>query len=107
MKKLIFSAVVMLIASISLIDAQGSTPNITSRQAKQQARIARGLNTGRLTKPEAARLEGEQKRIRIEKRMAKSDGVVTPGERKFLNMELDRSGRDIYREERGKQARGL
>jgi hypothetical protein len=95
MKKLIFSAVVMLIASISLIDAQGSTPNITARQAKQ------------LTKPEAARLEGEQKRIRMEKRMAKSDGVVTPGERKFLNMELDRSGRDIYREEHGKQARGL
>ena len=39
--------------------------------------------------------------------MAKSDGIVTPGERKFLNMQLDRSGRDIYREEHGEQALGL
>ena len=36
MKKLIFSAMVMLIASISLIDAQGSTPNITGRLSSRQ-----------------------------------------------------------------------
>jgi hypothetical protein len=107
MKKIIFSALLMLAASTGLIDAQGSTPNIAARQAKQHARIVQGLKTRQLTKTQAAILVREQKRIQMEKRMAKSDGIVTPGERKFLNMELDRSGRDIYREEHGEQARGL
>jgi hypothetical protein len=39
--------------------------------------------------------------------MAKSDGIISPPERKFLNLELDRAGRDIYREEHGEEARGL
>jgi hypothetical protein len=107
MKKIIFFTLLMLAASTGLINAQVKTPNIAARQANQHARIVRGLKTRQLTRTQAAILVREQKSIQIEKKMAKSDGIISPPERKFLNLELDRAGRDIYREEHGEEARGL
>jgi len=78
MKKVIFISALMFSASISLMNAQTTTPNITSRQVKQQARIEQGIGNKELTRSETASLEREQKRIQIEKKMAKSNGTVTP-----------------------------
>jgi hypothetical protein len=37
----------------------------------------------------AARLEGKQRAIQVEKRIAKSDGKITPGERRILTIPVN------------------
>ena len=105
MKKEILIAGIILIASAGIINAQVATKTITSRQADQQARIANGIKNDELTRPEAAKLEREQKNIRIEKRMAKADGKVTPGERRIIKKDQNRASRDIYRQKHDAQVR--
>jgi hypothetical protein len=105
MKKIIFISVFMFFASISVLNAQTTTPKITSRQVKQQDRIEQGTDNKELTRSETARLEREQKRIQIEKKMAKSDGTVTPKERRFLKREQNRASRDIYKQKHDSQVR--
>jgi uncharacterized protein YjcR len=105
MKKIIFISAFMLLASISVLNAQTATPKITSRQVKQQDRIEQGTDNKELTRSETARLERAQKRIQIEKKMAKSDGTVTPKERRFLKREQNRASRDIYKQKHDVQLR--
>jgi hypothetical protein len=107
MKKIFIISAILLISSAGFINAQVATPTVKSRQVEQQERIARGINSKELTRPEAARLEREQRRIQIEKKMAKSDGTVTPQERRFLKREQSRASRDIYRQKHDGQERGL
>ncbi len=105
MKKIILAAAIMLIASTGLINAQRGTRSTTSRQVTQQARIGEGVRSGELSRPEAARLEREQKKIQIEKRIAKADGTVTPAEKRFLRREQKRSSRHIARQKNDGQER--
>lgn len=78
----------------------GGTPQIDQRQARQEERIQRGIETGRLTSREAMRLQREQREIRRAERMFKSDGVVTAAERAQLVAMLDRADWHIRREMR-------
>jgi len=105
MKKIVIISAVLFIASAIQINAQTATPAVTSRQVKQQARIEQGVENKELTKTETARLEREQRRIEIEKRMAKKDGTVTPEEKRFLKREQNRANRDIRRQKHDAQTR--
>ena len=60
------------------------TPRVDQREAYQQARIEAGIASGQLSRREARRLEREQAQIRAAEWQAKSDGVVTPRERRQL-----------------------
>jgi tellurite resistance protein len=73
------------------------TPRITKKQVHQQARIKQGVKSGALTKPEAVKLEKEQAKIRHDKKVAKSDGKVTPQERQKIRREQRKSSRHIHR----------
>jgi len=81
----------------SVTFAQTATPKVTKRQVHQQQRIKQGVKSGELTKGEAARLEAREGKIAVDKAKAKSDGVVTPGERAKLNREQNRASKNIYR----------
>ncbi len=81
----------------SVTFAQTVTPKVTKRQAHQQQRIKQGVKSGELTKGETARLEAQQGKIAVDKAKAKSDGVVTPGERAKLKREQNRANKNIYR----------
>jgi hypothetical protein len=105
MKKIIIISAILMIATVSQIKAQTATPVITSRQVKEQARIEKGVENKELTKAETARLEREQRKIEIEKKMAKKDGTVTPEERRFLKREQNRASRDIKRQKHDAQTR--
>jgi DNA-binding transcriptional regulator of glucitol operon len=107
MKKIVLISVILFVTSTGLINAQQTVRQTTSRQVKQQARIEQGVKSGELTKAETARLEREQRRIQIEKRMAKADGTVTPAEKRFLKREQNRASRDIRRQKNDPQGRGL
>lgn len=107
MKRILLISTLLFFVSAGIISAQNRGKGIGARQATQQARIKEGVSSKKLTKREAAVLEREQRRIRIEKRMAKVDGTISPPERKFLNQELNRASKHIERLKNDGQARGL
>ena len=97
MKTVKFSAI--LLASCFAIPALAqntATPNIDQRQANQQARIAKGINSGPLTAQETANLEKREAKIEADKQMAKADGKVTKEERVKLQREENRASKKIY-----------
>lgn len=107
MKKIVFIAIVCYIVSTGLTKAQVATPVVKSRQVEQQERIAQGVQSKELTRHETARLEREQRKIQVEKKEVKSDGVETPKEKRFLKRQQNKASRDIYRQKHDGQERGL
>lgn len=75
---------------------RGWDPSIDRRENHERQRIAQGIRSGELTQHEAQRLIGEQRMIRQEERLYKSDGVVTPWERRDLQRDLDVASQHIY-----------
>lgn len=76
------------------------TPRATARQGAQQSRIAEGVQSGDLSRKEAAGLEMQQRNIKRTKRQAKADGVVSPAERREIHRKQNRASRNIAREKR-------
>lgn len=95
-------AAAMLMGSTTVLARSG----IDARQHRQQQRIEQGWRSGELTRPEARRLEGEQRMIRREERRYRADGVLTGAERRDLRRDLDRASAHIYREKHDAQRRG-
>jgi uncharacterized membrane protein YebE (DUF533 family) len=73
-----------------------NTPGVDRREQNQQNRVANGLKDGSLTSGEAAKIESDEAKIKRDEAKAKADGVVTPGERKQLNRELNQTSREIH-----------
>jgi hypothetical protein len=73
---------------------------VDRRQARQQARIAEGVEGGALTPGETARLERKEAHVRREIRRdrAADGGTLTPAERARVDRQEDRLSRQIYRE---------
>ena len=69
----------------------------TRREARQQDRIDQGVRNGRLTPRKFAHLEREQAAIEAHRRMAWSDGRLSPWEARQLTREQNRASRDIWR----------
>jgi hypothetical protein len=91
----------LLIAIAAL--AQTATPGVTERQINQQQRIKEGVKSGELNKRETRRLEMREAKIQHDKKVAKSDGVVTPEERAKLQREENRTSRAIHRQKHDAQ----
>ena len=77
----------------------GYAPGIDQREAYQQQRIERGVESGALTPGETRYLEREQSRIQGAEQRMMSDGRLSPWERQRLTQMQDRASRDIYRME--------
>ena len=98
MKRMFFLAAVL--ATMILSDsafAQTATPRVQKREKRQQKRIEQGVKSRELTPGETRRLEAQEGRIKADEMNAKSDGKVTPAERRKLNREQNRESRRIYR----------
>lgn len=100
---IILASTLIALAFGNTIQAQTATPKVHQRQENQQARIQNGRENGELTKKETARLQAQQAKIQHDKRMAKSDGIVTPAERLKLKQEQNRASRNIYRQKHDAQ----
>ncbi len=85
--------------------AKKRTPVIRERQANQRARIHEGVKSGELTRPEAAHLRKEQRKINRDVATAKKDGTVTPAERRKITREQNRASRDIARKKHNNRTR--
>jgi hypothetical protein len=80
-------------------------PMVNARQGAQQARVAQGVRSGELTRPEAAKLRQQERAVRAEERAYKADGKLTPAERKDLHQDLNQASKDIYQQKHDAQAR--
>ena len=102
MMRMIFVAAAL--AAISL-PVMAGTPRLDAREHNQRERIAQGARSGELTRPEARRLIAGERRLHRHERYAKSDGVVTRGERIRLQQNANRMSRRIYRQKHDPQSR--
>ena|SRR5689334_23534978 len=84
-------------ASVVSVYAQDKTPVVDQREQNQEKRIDQGIKSGELTKGEAAKLEAEQGKIKVDEAKAKSDGKVTAKERTKLKREQNHASRKIWR----------
>ena len=96
-KKIAVTALVFWSTVGLAIAGSGDTPGIDQRMENQQRRIDQGVQSGELTPREARRLETQQSRIENRLEAAKSDGVVTAGERARLTHQQNRASRNIFR----------
>jgi hypothetical protein len=85
----------LMLSGIAL--AGVNDPVIQQREANQQQRINKGVDSGRLTSGEAERLEAQQARTQQRETRMKSDGKLTARERRSLNRQQYRASRNIYR----------
>jgi len=75
----------------------GPHKNIDKREARQQHRIAQGIQSGSLTPREAARLERQEARINeLEAKARRSGDGLSPKEREELNRLLNTESHRIY-----------
>ena len=77
---------------------QNLIASVNTRETRQQARIDQGVQSGELTKGEAAKLEHQQKKIdaKVEKERAAHGGHLTQAERKEIRKEQNHASTAIY-----------
>ena len=71
--------------------------HVDRRQARQRHRIHEGWKSGELTRKEIKRLRKGQRRIARLKREFRSDGFLSPRERRVVRNALDNASDRIYR----------
>lgn len=94
-----------LLAFISMLIISTATNAQAVRSRVQHKRIAHGVRNGELTRHETRQLARQQRNIRQEKRAARADGVVTPGERIEIRQDTRRANRNIARKKHNRRDR--
>lgn len=97
------NTVLIGVLTLASLPALAGTPQLDRREARQQQRIANGIESGALTAHEAAHLERGEARLQRNETRAKADGVVTARERAALNAEADHMSKRIYRQKHDAQ----
>ena len=80
-----------------------ATPGVDKRQANQEKRITKGVESGALNARETSRLERQQVRIDAAEAHAKADGTVTRQERRRLHHKQTHASRNVYRQKHDRQ----
>jgi hypothetical protein len=100
------ASVFAVVLAVPALATASESPVIDQAQQNQRARIAQGVNSGSLTLPETRHLARQQVRLHRHEAAAKSDGVVTPGERHDLRHHARHTSRSVYRQKHDGQKRG-
>jgi hypothetical protein len=101
LKKILAATAAVLIAGPVL----AGPPGLNAREHNQAHRIAQGVNSGELTRPETRRLVKGQARLHRNEAIAKADGVVTARERARLQHQANVQSQRIYRQKHDVQDR--
>ena len=100
MKHLVLGTLAM---ALFVMTASGQ---VAQRQKNQNARIKEGVQSGELTKKEAAKLRHKQADLHREIQKDRRDGSgLTPAERAKIDRKQDKLSRDIAKEKHDKQSR--
>ncbi|MEI8031359.1 MAG: hypothetical protein WCH35_16415 [Comamonadaceae bacterium] len=90
-------------APVPVVKDPTATPGLDKREVKQQKRIDQGVASGQLSAKETNRLDKRQAKLVANETAAKSDGVVTPAERRKLQREANRNSKAIHQLKHNKQ----
>jgi len=101
--KIVKTIAVLSLVLPALAFAQANTPRVDQRQANQEQRIDQGVASGSLTQREANRLDRGQQHVDNMENRAKSDGVVTRGERARLHQAQEVQSSRIYAQKHDRQ----
>ncbi len=104
MKKILFSSLFAFSFALTAF-AQTATPVVDAREKNQHDRIKDGVQSGELTKKEAAHARANQRHIKKVEAKAKADGVVTPAERAKLDAKQDKASKRILKNKHDGQTR--
>src|SRR5438477_9955953 len=86
------------IAAVVLATASsGDTASVKKREQRQQHRIERGVESGKLTPKETERLENQQQIIEQEREQAWQDGKMSRRERQDIRHDQNRLSHNIHR----------
>lgn len=96
--KLLVTTVLVFALGITIAEAQPG-------RRMQRHRIAGGVRSGELTRAETRSLVLQQRNTRRDIRMARRDGVVTPGERREIRRDKRMNSRSIYRKKHNRRHR--
>ena len=102
---MIKQTVAIMVMGFMAATAVAGTPVLNARQHNERARIAQGVRSGELTRPETARLIAGQRHVQRLENRAKSDGVVTAAERARLSHAASVQSRHIYAQKHDAQVR--
>jgi hypothetical protein len=102
--KILGGLLVAMLAITSMAQAQNRTPVINHRLHRQERRIDRGVRSGELTRYQAHRLRGDDRRIAYQRDRAIASGRMNHFERRHLRREENRTSRAIYRDRRADRA---
>lgn len=99
-----------LLLAVTFALALGSTGSlaqrIENRKDRQEARTNQGVQSGQLTKKEAARLNARQANLNQKIRQDRKDGPgLTPAERARIEQRQDNISRDIARQKHDAQTK--
>ena len=94
MKKSVLAAAAALVATTGIASAHG----INQKQANQYSRIEQGRQTGKITWTEGLKLRAEQKRIAHLEALYRSDGYLSPSERRQLRATQNNASEHIAHE---------
>lgn len=97
--------VLAVILAAPVLATGAETSVLDQAQQSQRARIAQGIHSGQLTRPETRYLVRQQARLHRHEAAARSDGIVTPGERHRLREHSRHTSRSIYRQKHDAQTR--
>jgi len=78
---------------------------VNRREGRQQQRIAKGVQNGKLSPQQTANLEKREASVqnREQKDMAKHNGHLTKAEQQGINRQQNRISRSIYKDKHPKQ----
>jgi hypothetical protein len=90
--------IVKVIVVVSTLSSLAMAAEVDRREARQQGRIAEGVESGQLTPGETAHLERQEQRIdnEIKADRAANGGHLTAGERRQINRQETRESHRIY-----------
>lgn len=104
MKRSLFAVAALASLLAAPVFAQGTTaPRADVRQANQDARIDQGVQSGSLTKREAARLEKGQQHVQNLENKALADGKVTKAEKARIEVAQDKQSARIAKQKHDRQ----
>lgn len=105
MKKLLLAVSAMTLMMSGIVFAQAETPGIDQRQANQDQRIDRGIESGQLNEREAKRLSRQREYLNKMEDRAMSDGEMTKRERVRIGAAQNRASHHIAREKHDRQGK--
>jgi hypothetical protein len=104
-KSIVAVALFSVVSATSFAQTATTTAKPVSTIKNDKQRIRQGVNSGELTKMEAARLKAQTAKVKQERKDYKADGVITTEERKDHRQDKKKLSRRIYKQKHDGQVR--